>query len=436
VVASLGAVAHGVRLVEARAGKDAADHLAAGHGLHDFVEVALPTALDGAALLHEVEQFIHRYVVLPSDAAYVAMTLWVAHTHAIDAFESTPRLAFLSPEPECGKTRALEVLELVVQAPMHEVDATPAAIFRVVGDLESRLTLLFDEIDTIFGPRARENEDLRRLLNAGHRRSGLVYRCVGEGTRQQVKQFPAYAAVALAGIGNLPNTLLSRSVVIPMQRRSRGERVASFRRREAEAAGAPPREKLASWAAAHRGALEAVPAMPDSLADRAADCWEPLLAVADAAGGVWPQRARTAAVTLGAKRAEGEPSLGIRLLADIRAVFESTGLAAMSTATLLKQLHAMEEAPWGSLSGRPLDARGLARWLTDYGIHSKTIRVGGSTPRGYERAAFEDAWARYLPPLPSLPPAEGTPSPSQNSATSETFATEAGATPATVVTVV
>ena len=106
------------------------------------------------------------------------------------------------------------MLELLAPSPMLAVNATPAALFRAVADLEHRPTVLFDEIDTIFGPRAKENEELRGLLNAGHRRSGVAYRCVGEGTQQEVKEFPAYAAVALAGIGDLPDTILSRSIVI------------------------------------------------------------------------------------------------------------------------------------------------------------------------------------------------------------------------------
>jgi 5S rRNA maturation endonuclease (ribonuclease M5) len=435
VVASLRGVAQSVRLVEAKAGKDAADHLAAGFGLADFVEVPLPAPPDGAALLTAVEQFIRRYCVLPDEAAYAAVTLWAAHAHSLDTFESTPRLAFLSPEPECGKTRALEVLELLVPRPMLAVNATPAALFRAVADQAKRPTVLFDEVDTVFGPKAKENEELRGLLNAGHRRSGVAYRCVGEGTRQEVKEFPAYAAVALAGIGDLPDTLLSRSIVIPMRRRAPHERVQPFRRREAEAEGRRLCEQLAEWASWHRRELGAIPTMPEGLADRAADVWEPLLAVADAAGGDWPERARVAAVALVAAKAEKEPSLGVRLLADIRAIFDQERREALPTAVLLERLHGIDEAPWGDIRGKPLDARGLARRLAAYGIRAKTIRVGSDTPRGYERAAFEDAWARYLPkpataarPEPS--PAPSTPSPSASpsctSATSKTSATGAG----------
>ena len=353
---------------------------------------------NGADVLDAIEAFIRTYVALPSEHAFVAVALWAAHTHAVDAAESTPRLAFLSPEPECGKTRALEVLELLVPRPMLAVNATPAALFRKVGDTERRPTVLFDEIDTIFGARAKEHEELRGLLNAGHRRSGVAYRCVGDGANQEVREFAAYAAVALAGIGDLPDTLLSRSIVIAMRRRRADEAVTPFRRRDAEADGHALRDKLATWAAAKSDDLAAIPAMPAGLTDRPADVWEPLLAVADAAGGDWPTRACDAAVALVAERRQKEPSLGIRLLGDIRTIFDKTDVDTLSTATLLEKLNALDEAPWGAIGKppKPLDARGLARRLSQYQVKSKTLRIGDTTPKGYDLAAFYDVFERYL----------------------------------------
>ncbi|CAM5582015.1 hypothetical protein SPURM210S_06978 [Streptomyces purpurascens] len=113
-------------------------------------------SIDGAALLNEVEAFHRRFNVFPTEAAYVAVTLWDAHAHLLDAFESTPRLAFLSPEPGSGKTRALEICGTLVPQPMVAVNASPAALFRAVSGMEDgRPTILFDEIDTVFGPRPR-----------------------------------------------------------------------------------------------------------------------------------------------------------------------------------------------------------------------------------------------------------------------------------------
>ncbi|MGH3898766.1 MAG: DUF3631 domain-containing protein [Pseudonocardiaceae bacterium] len=232
----------------------------------------------GARLLDDVTAFLARFVAFPSEAALTAVTLWIAHAHAIDAAQSTSRIAFLSPELASGKTRALEVIELVVPHPMHAVNCTPAALFRAVKDLATRPTILFDEIDTVFGPKAKDNEEIRGLLNAGHRRGAVAYRCVGEGTRQKVEAFPAYAAVALAGLGDLPDTIMTRSVVIRMRRRAPGEHVEPFRHRMHKAEGHQLRDQLAEWTTTVADQLEhAWPTMPAGISDRPADVWEPLL---------------------------------------------------------------------------------------------------------------------------------------------------------------
>src|SRR5215213_10564811 len=181
--------------------------------------------------LDEVEAFLGRFVAYPSEAARIAHTLWIAHTHFMDCWESTPRIAFLSPEPGSGKSRALEVTEPLVPRPVHAVNTSPAYLFRKLSDPAGPPTILYDEIDTVFGPSAKDNEDIRGLLNAGHRRGATTGRCVMRGNVVTLEELPAYSAVALAGLGWLPDTILSRSVIIRMRRRHAGERVEGFRRR-------------------------------------------------------------------------------------------------------------------------------------------------------------------------------------------------------------
>jgi hypothetical protein len=350
---------------------------------------------DGAAALEDARAFIARFCALPTEHAYTAVTLWAAHAWALDAFDSTPRLAFLSPEPGSGKTRALEILTQLVPWPMHAVNATPAALFRSVADPASRRTILFDEIDTIFGPKAKEHEELRGLLNAGHRRSGVAYRCVGEGTRQEVAAFPAYAAVALAGLGQLPDTILTRSIVIRMRRRAPHEHVEPYRARIHEPEGKKLGQQLGDWAAAATEAMSGSwPEMPPGVTDRPADVWEPLLTVADAARGPWPDRARAACTWLVRDNADRGISLGIRLLADLRSIFDSA--RTMSTGEILTQLHALDAAPWADLKGAPLDARGLSRLLAPYDVEPVKVKTDGRSLQGYRADHLADAWARYL----------------------------------------
>ncbi len=346
--------------------------------------------------LEAVLGYLGRFVAWPSEHARVASALWVAHTYLIDSFDSTPRLAFLSPEPGSGKTRALEVIGSMVRRPMHAVNCSPAALFRSVSDLEHRPTILFDEIDTVFGPKARDNEELRAFLNAGHRRSGVAYRCVGLGTAQRVMEFPAYAAVAVAGLHDVPDTIASRSVVIRMRRRAPGESVEPYRLRHHEPQGLAIGERLAE-------ALTTLPlsddaALPAGVVDRPADVWEPLLAIAQAVGGGWAVRAAAACEHFALAPPDVTASLSLMLLTDLRSVFASAGSPdALPTSSLLEGLHSLEESPWRDLRGKPLDPAGLARRLRAYDVRSVNIRIGHAVAKGYRSADLRDAWLRYLP---------------------------------------
>lgn len=353
------------------------------------IVTAAPT---GDLVLAEVECYLTQFVAYPSEAACVAHTLWVAHTHLMHLWESTPRIAFLSPEPGSGKSRALEVSEPLVPRPVHAVNATPAYLFRKVSDEAGPPTILFDEIDTVFGPRAKDNEEVRGLLNAGHRRGAVAGRCVVKGRTVVTEELPAYCAVALAGLDDLPDTLMSRSVVVRMRRRSPSEKVEPFRHRLHAPEGHEIRADLEEWAATFELAW---PTIPDGVIDRDADVWEPLLAIAESAGEFWTKRARVAAVALVADSRSAPPSIGVRLLGDIRAVFGDA--EHLSTEDLLAALIALEESPWGDIRGKELDARSLSRRLAKYGVKPKTVRIGDRTPKGYSAADLADPWSRYLP---------------------------------------
>lgn len=357
-----------------------------------------------ADLLDKIDAWYRRFVSYPSDNARFAHVLWTAHAHCIDAFEATPRIAFLSAEPASGKTRALEVTELLVPRPVAAVSVTPAYLFRKVGDEAGRPTILYDEIDTVFGPKAKDNEEIRAMLNAGHRRTGIAGRCVLKGNKQVTEEIPAFCAVALAGLGNIPDTILTRSISVRMKRRGPNDRVEPFRRRVHEAEAEPLREDLERLCGELLDTLQAAwPEMPEGVADRDADVWEPLIAIADVAGSHWPERARVAAVAFVADSKEKSPSLGLRLLADVRTVFGEHDQ--LPTKLIIEDLIALDESPWGDLGGKPLDARRLSRMLGDYDVKSKTIRMETTTPKGYRRIDLHDAWERYLPPLVSQEPA-------------------------------
>lgn len=342
---------------------------------------------EGAEVLAAVHDFCGRFIAYPDANCQIAHTLWIAHTHTLDAFESTPRLAFLSPEPASGKSRALEVTGLLVPNPVESVNSTEAFLLRRIGTQENRPTVLFDEVDAIFGPLAKPNEGLRALLNAGHRANAKVGRCIGNDHKPE--EISAYAAVALGGLGDLPDTVMTRSVVIRMKRRAPHQKIEPFRYKRHALEAQAHHDALVRWTQSISAEIDgADPDMP--LEDRPADVWLPLIALADAAGGDWPSKARSAAIALVKQSTESSPSLGIALLHDTRTVFRDQ--PAMFSADLIRGLHLLDESPWAA---RALDARGLASHLKQYGIQPRLIRIGENNGRGYRAIDLADAWQRY-----------------------------------------
>lgn len=339
-------------------------------------------------VLDAYQSFLRRYVAFPSGHEAPAVALWIAHAWYVEQFETSPLLAVTSAEMRSGKTRLLDCLELLVPSPFRVVTPSEAVVYTVLAQ-RPRRTMLLDEADAIFGPRTAERyEGLRAILNAGNRQGTPVLRVKLEGRRREVDEFDVYGPKAIAGIGDLPDTVTDRAIPIRLKRRAPTELVAKFRSRVARAEAA---DIGGDWPAV---ALVADVAVPEALNDRAADSWEPLLAIADAAGGTWPARARAAAIALSSAEEE-RVSIGMRLLADVRDVFrEDTHLP---TADLLERLHELEDAPWGEWYGKPLTARALAKLLGPYRVQPLYRRVDGQPRRGYFRSDFTDAWARYVP---------------------------------------
>ncbi len=314
----------------------------------------------------------------------------------MDLWDTTPRLAFMSAEKESGKTRALEVLSLLVLQPILSFSATPAVMIRLVA--EGGCTVLYDEVDALFGSSRREDgsADLVAFMNSGYRRSAKAYRCGGSGRNIEAQAFDSFAPIALAGLRDLPDTLASRSIMIRMQRRALGETVESFRQRYAEDEARPIREAVIKWCEKLPGKINRKPELPDGVQDRAADICEPLIAIAEAAGTDWPVRARAAAVYFTRSNAQDEAmTAGVQLLAHIKEAFGSE--EKLWSVTIIERLCRREESPWADIRGKPLDKRGLAKRLHPYGIKSKDVWIEQKTLKGYTREDFHEAWQRYLP---------------------------------------
>ena len=347
-----------------------------------------PHAVDGKALLEGMRAIFTRFVALP-DHADVALALWALHTYVLDACRITPRLAILSPVKRCGKTTLLSILEALVCKPCPATLISASALFRTIE--AARPTFLIDEADTFI----RDNEEFRNVVNSGHRPFGSVIKTVGED--HQPRMFSTFGPVALAGIGDLPDTIMDRSVVVAMRRRGMGESVESWREAKADRLQTIA-SQAARWADDNRAALaNANPIAPEALNDRAADNWSILFAIADRCGGDWPGLARDAATALSAQAENDASGLSAKLLSDMRAIFELRGCEALSSISICEDLNKMEHRPWPEFrKGKPITPPQLARQLQPFDVRPMQIWQGRENQRGYRLADLADAFARYL----------------------------------------
>jgi putative DNA primase/helicase len=353
-------------------------------------------------LLDAIAALIREYVALPTyeagegSAHADAIALWVLHAHAHDVSFTSPLLASESPQKRCGKTRALEITSRLTPRSIAAANISSAALFRVVE--RDKPTLFIDEGDAFL----KTNEELRGILNSGQTRtSAFVIRVEEVDGRQEPRTFSTWAPKAIALIGELPDTLQDRTIVIELRRKLKNETIKRFR---ADRTGSMTElaRMAARWVADNERALRDIdPETPYDLHDRAADNWRPLLSIADVAGGLWSERARKAASHIsGDKDGGSEEDPGIRMLADCRHIFSNRQVAALTPAALLDNLLEMEGAPWPEWRhGKSLTVNGLAKLLKPFRIRSTepTRAFGPDKKRYYQKRDFEDSWARYIP---------------------------------------
>jgi Protein of unknown function (DUF3631) len=388
----------------------------------------------GSGLLTDLRDVLNRYVVLPEMAAE-ALALWVVHTYAFTLRQVTTYIGVVSPEKRCGKTTLLELLGLLANRSLTASNISPSALFRVIEHTQP--TLLIDEADTFLQGR----DELAGILNAGYRKNNsYVVRIadrkkVGRGVPAEPStntpaqpefaqwtpdpaQHPAIHSSAdpsstsafslqpsnftlyscwcpkvMAAIGRLPDTLADRCIVITMQRKMSGEKVERMRQLNA----ADLRKRCAEFVREHSDKIaHAQPDIPSTLNDRAADIWEPLFAIADLAGGEWPELARQAAQKLSAS--DDDLTLIGYFLKDLRNLMLIKNVQKMLSREIVSALNPMHDRPWEDLRrGREINEWWLGWQLRQLGIRTKSFRVGEAVARGYTLADIEGAFRRYVP---------------------------------------
>ncbi|MBB5328522.1 DUF3631 domain-containing protein [Tunturiibacter gelidoferens] len=346
-------------------------------------------------LLNKCREWLRKYVMI-NRAQETVLAVWIVHTWAIEAADYTPYLHITAPEKGCGRSRLLEVLESVVSKPCKTGGMTAPALVRTVD--KEKPTLLLDEIDVVFQGNKEMAEVVRGILNEGFRRGGNFPKC--SGANFDLQEFRVFCAKAIAGIGEIPDTVASRSIVISMRRKGASQTVQRFREREVKSPANEIERALEEWATAVivEELRNARPLFPECLTDRQQDISESLLAIADYAGGEWPMETRTALEILFSSTESRDNSIGVQLLLDIRDVFEEGSISKIFSADLASALCEMEGHPWADFKGSEMDAQSLARELKKYHITPHgTIRIGTDTRKGYERDAFIQSWDSYCP---------------------------------------
>ncbi len=354
--------------------------------------------VDGAVLLDELTATFKRFLVLP-DGSAEAFALWVLHTHCFEAVYYTPYLNISSPVKGCGKTTTLEILGHLVDKPLFSSNITAPAVFRTVEAYCP--TLLIDEADTFL----HLKNELQGVLNSGNRKgTAFVIRVVGDD--YEPKSFSTWCPKVFALIGQLPETLKDRSIVVTMHRKTKEEKVEEFDPYKMALDLKTLQQKCARWAEDNLDALrEADPQIPGELHNRTRDKWRPLLVIAEVAGEKWPERTCEVALLFGVPSEGADNSRRVQLLADIRGLFDEKNTDRLPSEYIEGELRKMEDRPWpGYSKGWPISKHQIARLLAPFGIKPKQFWLDQNTKRGYERADFEDAFSRYLPTLETVEP--------------------------------
>jgi putative DNA primase/helicase len=357
-----------------------------------------PEAVDGALLLDELVAIVAKHIIT-EDYCKTTLALWIVLASLIDVLDIMPLLAITSPEKRCGKTRLMTLLFKLVRRAFPGVSLTAANVYRIIEKWHP--TLLIDEADGILkDSRGNDNTELRNVINSGHTREfAWVPRCAGDN--HDVENFSTWSAKAIALIGRMPDSMLDRSIHIPLKRKPKQEKVARIRE-TSQAVFDELRSKIVRFVQ-DKGAeiAKKVPTVPPGLNDRAEDCWIPMLAIAEVAGGKWPNLARKAALALSTDGDDADTFVTKLLQAlkhdfEINEETESDGFR--TTHDICEHLNEDDEAPWSDSTKfkKGLTAELLARKLAPYEVKSVRITVEQKKLRGFQWIDLKPVFDRYL----------------------------------------
>ena len=357
-----------------------------------------PKPVATTALLQELVNKIRKHIVAqPHEVLAIALWVLMAWIHEVAASHS-PYLLATSAEPDSGKTTLLSVLGFLVPKPATGAELTGASVYRFVD--RAKPTLLVDDADDLF----HRKSDLTHIFNAAWIRGTKIPRQVQVLGASRTVWFDPFCPKIIGLVGmNVPHALVSRGIIIKLWPKKADEKIADFAYCDDEEF-INLRRKLARWSADNATAIkELKPLLPANFRNRRAANWRLLLAIAERAGGAWPQQACEAAERL--SRTTRKPSWGVQLLHAFAAIC-ATGRREITSEEVVSELTADPTSEWVEYKrGGPITQRQIAHLLQQYDITPVAIHPTKSstvTRRGYKFLQFEDAFARYLPRHPHI----------------------------------
>ena len=355
-----------------------------------------------AGLLTEIEAVIKRHVVL-NDHAAAALAVWVLHSYTFELRDAVAYVAIESPEKRCGKTTLVSVLAAMAHKPLIASNITVGALFRAIDSCSP--TLFIDEADTFLAG----NSAMRGIINSGNTwRTAYVLRLskakqnrprlepppmpAVEAGETGLKRYSCWCPKVIALIGEVPDTIADRSIVVKMSRKLTTETCAPLTDLNTEEIKAKC-ARFALDAGESIARFEKIRGV--GLNDRAADTFDPLYVIARLAGGEWEGKLHAAALALTAAQSE---NVGAGLLLDIFSIFVEWGREKIFSRELVNILRdgkgGMKPTVW---DGSAIDEYRISKILRPYGIKPSTIRMGREVNKGYTAAEFREALKRYVP---------------------------------------
>jgi hypothetical protein len=365
--------------------------------------------------LDRIDHFIRRFLILPNESDYTIVSLWIAHTYFTHKIKTTPRLAIISPEYGCGKSRVLEVLESLTFKGEKLDHHTRSYLMRTVDLIREEFsrspTLLIDEIDSVFRKNSEEGEATRAFANTGYRATGFYGITEGDSKKTPTK-FKTFAPMALAGKGEvLPESVMTRAVIIRLQRRMGNEYIEDFLTDLVAFEAEELREELLGWSDYCAQDISMLnPDLP--VRDRDREVWLPLFIVAHLADEAWIKRAEIALDNIQEAKSDNTLPRERQLLSDIWKIFQGQEREKIKSAAIILGLIEMHDSEWDTYNfGKPINERALAKKLRTYGIKPAQIRFeNGQGAKGYYRSEVESAVKRYLEPsMPAISETTETP---------------------------